>query len=349
MEQPNQSSTPSTDPPSGPTPEEPRKDAPAANSLDAEPGTTPEPAASSETNLTTADNKPVKKPNAFKVFLKRFNLYFLLFVFIVIIAGAITIVSYLNSKKAAPTPSISTQELNQDTLKQLQNSDATVGGSGQTLTVQGNAIFAGQILAKNDLGVAGSIVTNSLKAGTEITVPQITVSAKSNLNDTQIANLQVSGSTTVQGPLTLQRDLNVAGTSSFNGPVTIGQLNVTNLTMSGNSSLRILNHIAFPGASPGRSINPSVLGSGGTATIGGSDTTGTINISTGNNPTPGCFARMTFSQKFASEPHVIVSPVGSAAAQAQYYVDRDASGFSICSANAAPARAVFAYDYFITQ
>lgn len=341
MEQPNKT----------PSPEEPRSDAPPSNSLDSDPGTLDSQAsASAETNLSASEHpSPVKKVSPIKRFLKRFNLYFLLFVFIMVIAGAITIVSYLNSRKAPPAPSIATQELNQETLKELQNTDASVGGSGQTLTVQGNAVFAGQILAKNDLGVAGAIVTNTVRAGTEITVPQITVSARSNLNDTQVANLQVSGSTTVQGPLTLQRDLSVAGSSSFNGPVTINQLNVTNLTMSGNSSLRVLNHIAFPGASPNRTLNTAVLGGGGTASVSGSDTTGTININTGNNPTPGCFTRLTFAQRFNGTPHVLVTPVGSGAGQTQFYVDRDATGFSVCTTNAAPARATFAYDYFVTQ
>ena len=147
----------------------------------------------------------------------------------------------------------------------------------------------------------------------------------------------------------MQRDLNVAGSSSFSGPVTINQLNVTNLTMSGNSSLRILNHIAFPGASPSRSINNGVLGGGGTSTVNGSDTTGTININTGSGPVAGCFTRLTFAVKFTSPPHVIVSPVGVGAGQTQYYVERDTNGFSVCTASPAPANAVFAFDYFVTQ
>jgi len=92
-----------------------------------------------------------------------------------------------------------------------------------------------------------------------------------------------------------------------------------------------------------------VLGNGGTLSIDGSDTTGTINVSTGNNPTAGCFGRITFNVKFTNKPHVIVSPIGGAAGQTQFYVDRDTSGFSICTVNAAPANQVFAYDYFVTN
>lgn len=291
-----------------------------------------------------AGGKPPKKPNAFKKFFKRVNLYLLIFVLIVVVAGAVAIVSYLNSKKAPVSPTIATQTLTQDTLSQLANSDATVGGAGQTLTVQGNAIFSGQVLIRSDLNVAGAI-----KVGTEVTVPQLTVSAKTNLNDTQINSLQVANNTTMQGTLTLQKDLNVGGTAAFSGPITASQITVTNLILSGNASLKVPNHIAFPGAAPTRTINNATLGSGGTASVDGSDTAGTVNVNTGGSPAAGCFVDVTFNKKFTSAPHVVLTPVGAGAGQTQYYVTRTTSGFSVCTDNAAPANQTFAYDYFITQ
>lgn len=296
-----------------------------------------------------ADDKPPKKLSGFKKFMKRFNLYLLLFIFIVVIAAAITIVSYLNSKKAPVAPGIATQQLNQDTLKQLANSDVTVGGSGQTLTVQGSAVFSGQVLTKADVGIAGTLVVNNVKVGTDLTTQQLTVAGKSNLNDAQTNALQVGGAATLQGIVTLQKDLNVAGTSTFSGPMTASQITVTKLIMSGNAVLQVPNHIAFTGASPTRSINNAVLGAGGTASINGSDTTGTININSGSNPVAGCFTTITFNQKFVSQPHILISPFGSAAGQTQYYVDRTTTGFSVCTVNAAPANQVFGYDYFVTQ
>jgi hypothetical protein len=322
----------------------------AGGSLEApEDGQAPKPETDDQSTAVASQTpdtggKPGKQPSGIKTFFKKVNIYLLAFVLIVIIAGAVTIVSYLNGKKAPPAPEVATQELNEDVLKQLANSDATVGGSGQTLTVQGNAIFSGQILAKQDLGVSGTI-----QAGAGIVVPQITVSGQSNLAEVQINSLQVANNTTMQGILTLQRDLNVAGSAAFNGPVTIGQLTVNRLIMSGNASLQIPNHISFPGASPGRTVNPSVLGAGGTASVSGSDTTGTINISTGNGTVPGCFATVNFNQRFTSTPHVLVSPVGAGAGQTQFYTERSATGFSICTANAAPTGQAFAFDYFVTQ
>lgn len=290
------------------------------------------------------DGKPPKQPNALKKFFKRFNVYLLLFLLIVVIAGVVTAVSYLNSKKAPKSPSVATQNLTQDALKQLANSDATVGDTGQTLTVQGNAVFSGAVLVRSDLNVAGTI-----KLGGPLSVPQLTVSGTTNLGSTQINTLQVAAGTTLQGVVTVQNDLNVGGTAAFSGPVTAGQITVTKLIMSGNAQLQVPNHIAFTGASPGRSINPNVLGAGGSASINGSDTTGTVNINTGNNPTAGCFISVTFAKAFASNPHVLISPVGAAAGLTQYYVTHSTTGFSVCTNNAAPANQAFGYDYFITD
>jgi cytoskeletal protein CcmA (bactofilin family) len=290
------------------------------------------------------DGKPPKKPNAIKKFFKRFNVYLLLFVLIVVVAGVVTAVSYLNSKKAPKTPTVATQNLTQDALKQLANSDATVGDSGQTLTVQGNAIFSGQVLIRSDLNVAGTI-----KVGQPVTFQQLTVTGSTNLGTTQINGLQVANGTTLQGAVTVQNDLNVGGATSFSGPVTAGQITVTKLIMSGNAQLQVPNHISFPGASPGRSINPTVLGAGGSASINGSDTTGTVNINSGNNPAAGCFISVTFSKAFTSNPHVLITPVGAAAGQTQYYVTHSTTGFSVCTNNAAPANQAFGYDYFITD
>ena len=292
---------------------------------------------------STTDAKPPKKPNALKQFFKRFNIYFLLFLLVVIIAGAVATVSYLNSKKTPKAPSIATQTLSQDALKQLANSDATVGDTGQTLTVQGNAVFSGQVLVRSDLGVAGSITL-----GGTFTVANLVVSNTANLGTTQISSLQVAQGATFQGLLTVQNGLDVAGSTAFSGPVTVGQLTVSKLTMSGTSQLEIPNHIAFTGASPGRTISAGVLGAGGSGSVNGSDTTGTINLNTGSGPAAGCFVKLTFNKPYANTPHVLVSPIGSAAGQTNYYVDRDTTSFSLCTNNAPPANQVFAFDYFVT-
>ncbi|HSX06535.1 MAG TPA: hypothetical protein VLG92_02350 [Candidatus Saccharimonadia bacterium] len=293
---------------------------------------------------TATNGKPAKKQNPLKQFLKRFNVYLLLFGLVVLLAVVVSVVGFLNGKKTPKTPSANTQTLSADTLKQLANSDATVGDTGQTLTIQGNAIFSGQVLIRSDLNVAGTI-----KLGGELSIPALTVSNTSNLNTVQANTLQVAQGSTFQGTVTIQHDLNVGGAAAFSGAVTIGQLTVNNLTMAGNAQLTVPNHIAFTGASPGRQFFPNVTGAGGSASINGSDTTGTINVNTGSGPTAGCFMTITFNRPFTNTPHVLVSPVNIGAGQTEYYVTRSTTQFSICTANAPPANSVMAYDYFITD
>lgn len=298
-------------------------------------------AAKAETKA--AEDPSAKKISPIKKFFRKVNVYFLIFLMIVAVAGVIAAVNYLNSQKPQADPNIATQSLSQDALKQLANTDATVGNASQTLNIQGNAIIAGQTLARGNLNVAGNF-----QSGGPITAPSITISGAANLGTAQINSLQVATDVAIQGKTTV-RDLNVSGASSFSGPMTASQITVSQLILSGNAVLRIPNHISFTGPSPGRSISAGVLGAGGTASINGSDTTGTININTGANPQPGCFAQITFAQKFSNQPHVLVSPVGAGAGQLQYYVDRNQTSFSICTNNAAPANQVFAFDYFVTN
>jgi len=298
-------------------------------------------AASAPTPETAAVSE--KKISPIKQFFRKVNIYFLIFALILVIAGAVTAVNYLNSQKAPPEVSIAAQQLTEDALKQLANTDATVGSTSQTLTIQGSAVIAGQTLMRGNLNVAGNLQT-----GGSIQGPSLTVSGPTNLNDTQINSLQVATNTAIQGNTTL-RDLNVAGTASFGGAVTASQITVSRLILSGNATLQIPNHISFTGPSPGRTINAGVLGGGGTASVSGSDTTGTININTGGNTQAGCFVQISFNQRFTNQPHVLVSPVGAAAGQIQYYVNRDNGSFSLCTNNAAPANQAFAFDYFVTN
>ncbi|MDB5162704.1 MAG: hypothetical protein JWN28_311 [Candidatus Saccharibacteria bacterium] len=292
---------------------------------------------------STPTDPTAKKVSPLKKFFKKINVYLLIFIILVVVAAAIAAVNYLNSQKAPVEPTIASQELTEDALKDLANTDASVGSASQTLTIQGNAIISGQTLMRGNLNVAGNI-----QSGGSIQGPSLTISGASNLGQAQINSLQVATNVAVQGSTTL-RDLNVAGTSSFSGPITASQITVTRIIMSGNAVLQIPNHISFTGASPSRTANASVLGSGGTASINGSDTTGTVSINTGNNPTPGCFVRVNFQQSFSNAAHVLISPVGAGAGATDYYVDRNNSGFSICTVNASPANQAFAFDYFVTN
>lgn len=289
------------------------------------------------------DTTEVKKQSAVRRFFKKMNVYILLFLLVVAVAAVIATVTYLNSQKEPVSPTLASQELTEEALRQLANTDASVGGTNQTLTIQGNAIIDGQTLMRGDLNLAGNF-----QSGGSIQGPTLTISGTSNLGQAQINTLQVASNTAIEGNTTL-RDLSVAGSSTFNGPMTASDITVTRLVLSGNATLQVPNHISFIGPTPGRSINQPALGSGGSASVSGSDTAGTVNINTGNGPAAGCMIRLSFNQRFSNMPHVIISPIGSAAGRTQYYVDRDQTGFSICAAAPAPANQAFAFDYFITN
>lgn len=293
-------------------------------------------------DLNALDAPEEKKLSPIKRFFKKVNVYLLSFVLLFIVVGAVTIVNFLNSTQEEQAAELASQELTQETLQQLANTDASVGNESQTLTIQGNAVIAGQSLMRGNVNIAGNLQTGGTIQG-----PSLTISGSTSLGDTQANTLQVASNAAVQGTTTL-RDLAVSGASTFSGPISASQITVTRLIMSGNASLEIPNHISFTGASPSRNIDTGVLGSGGSASIDGSDTAGTVNISTGNGPKSGCFVRITFQQAYTRQPHVIISPVGNAAGRLEYYVDRSTTSFSICTANTPTANQTFAFDYFVT-
>jgi cytoskeletal protein CcmA (bactofilin family) len=291
------------------------------------------------------DQPTEKKVSPIKRLFRKINVYLLIFILLIVVGGAVTAVNYFNSQNAAPAPNIATQELTQDALKQLANTDATVGGASQSLTIQGNVIVAGQTLMRGNLDVAGSFQT-----GGNIQGPSLTIAGAANLGATQINSLQVATNTAIQGSTTL-RDLNVAGTASFSGAVTASQITVTKLILSGNAVLQVPNHISFTGPPPNRTIvGTSMLGAGGSVSVNGSDTSGTININTGNGANgTGCIVRINFNQAFASQPRVLVSPINEAAGKMQFYVTRNNTSFSLCTANAPDSNSVLAFDFFVTN
>lgn len=282
-----------------------------------------------------------KKLPFFKRLIHGTNIYLLLFILLLIIAGIIATAVYLSSKKASDS-SVPTQTLSQDALKQLATSDVTVGQPKQTLSVQSNAIFAGKVLVRDSLEVAGTI-----QVGGSLNVPGITVSGNSIFEQIQInKGLSVAGDTSVQGQMTVAKNLTVGGGGTFGGAVSAPQINVNTLQLNGN--LTLTKHIAAGGATPGRS-NGDALGGGGTTAVSGSDIAGSVNVNTGSGPGAGCFLTVNFTTKYNSTPRVIVTPVGSAAANLAYYTNRTTSSFSICAANTPPSNASFGFDYFVVE
>lgn len=299
-------------------------------------------ASSEATKSTSEGSGNHSSSNKPRRFTGKFNIYLLGFILVIIIAGAIVLVTALSGRNAAKQEekTIATQTLDKNTLDQLANTDATVGDPKQVLSIQSNAVFAGKVLVRDSLDVAGTI-----RVGGALTLPGITVSGESNFDQVQVnKTLNIGGDASILGQLTVKKNISSSGSATFGGPLTAPQITTSNLQLIGD--LNVTRHIAAGGATPGRT-NGGALGSGGTASVSGSDTAGNVNINSGSGASAGCFVTVNFAQKFNSTPSVLLTPVGSGAAGLNYYVNRSTSSFSICVASAPPSNASFGFDYFV--
>lgn len=284
-----------------------------------------------------AEKKAVKKNNKVRQLISHLNIYLLVFILIIVLAAGFTIVSIQRNKTVDTIASINTQELSPEELSKLSTSNSSVGDPKQTLTVESNAIFSGKVLVRDSLDVAGG-----LKIGGSISIVGLTVSGTSALDQIQGNSLNISGDTNLQGQLAVQRGLTVSGGASFGGPISAPQITVQSFQIAGD--LQISRHIDAGGGTPGKS-DGGALGSGGTSSVSGTDTAGTITINTGGGPGPGCFLTVNFAQPFNETPHVVVTPVGAGGAGLNYYINRTTNGFSLCTTNAAPGGTSFSFDY----
>lgn len=269
------------------------------------------------------------------------NLYLYIYVLVVIAAGLIVAVAFMYNK-SPKTKKVTTKSLTSQQLAQLQGPTTIVGDSKQTLDIQSNTVFEGAILARSNLDVAGT-----LKVGGPLSIPSLNVSGPGIFGPLQVnQTLGVAGDVTLQGQVSLQKNLNVQGSASIAGSLSAGTLSVSNLQLNGD--LTLSRHLIGAGGVPGRT-NGTALGSGGTSNIGGSDSAGTVTISTGTSPPAGCFTTVNFAQKYASTPHVVISASNSSAGSLDYYTNRSNTGFSICTASTPTASTTYVFDYVVIQ
>jgi cytoskeletal protein CcmA (bactofilin family) len=295
----------------------------------------------STTDGASGEDKPIKPPSGIKHLLRKIDIYLIGTILLIVIAAGFLAVSYLNSKKPPKPTTVNSTSLSPNALKAVAGSNVTINNSSQTLTIQGSAIFSGQVLMRGNLSVAGNI-----QVGGGLTVATLTVTNSANIASAQINSLQVAKGLVVQGTTNLT-SLTVSAASTFNQPITASQITVTNLILSGNATLTVPDHLSFPGPTPSRTYNAGILGSGGSASVTGSDTSGVINVNTGNGPSAGCFITVSFAQKFANLPKVIIGPVDAGAGQSGYYITKTINSFTVCMSSP-PANQVFEFDYFVS-
>ncbi len=282
--------------------------------------------ATTAVNLTDVNQdttpSPVKTPNKILGNLSmRWSIYSLIFA--VLMTGVATVTWYLyksqNQQQSIPTA----QNLTPNQLNNLANANNTIGNSNQILTVQSNAIFNNQVLVRGQLQVAGILQTSQVQVN---------------------QHLAVTGDTAIQGTLTVQNNLSVSGSGSFAGALSTPQLTTNSLQLSGD--LVIGHHIVTNGSIP-TSNTGSAAGSGGTTSVNGSDTSGTITINTGSSPVAGCYIAVKFASLYSNTPHILLTPVGATSASLNYYVTRTTNGFDVCAANTPQGGQSYVFDYFV--
>jgi len=268
------------------------------------------------------------------------NIYLVMFVFIVIIAGMITYIGIRNNSKIDDQGKINSQDLSSQAINDITSNNTQIGDPKQTLTIASNSVFNGKVLFRDSIDVAGTI-----KVGGALSLPGITVSGNSSFESVSIASsLAIAGDTNISGNLVVQKSLTVSGGASFGGAISASQLNIDRLTL--NQDVLFNRHIRTGGGVPGVSTG-GAAGGGGTSSISGSDTAGTVTINVGGSPSSGTLASINFVNGFESEPHVVITPVGSAAGNLSWFISRTSSGFTINSNNAPAGSTSFSFDYVV--
>ena len=135
--------------------------------------------------------------------------------------------------------------------------------------------------------------------------------------------------------------LTVTGNASIGG----------NLTVTGNTTtndLIITNHLISQGPTPTITALPAA-GTNATATITGTDLSGTITITTGANSTAGDLVNVTFNKKYgAGNLEILITPNSKNSAQLLVYPDQETiSGFKSAVVNSPQANSTYIFNYLV--
>ena len=273
----------------------------------------------------------------------------------ILAANAVIIAVVMKSQADAQDAAVKNGvTISSDVLDKLGVSRNPVGNAETQLTVGPNAVFNGKVTMAGDTTIGGQLTLNSKFSAGEASL------SKLQAGDTQLQQLNVNGDGTITN-LNLRKDLQVAGTTRLQGQLTVNQLTTinNNLNVAGSlaiggslsvrnfqvSTLTVTGHLLSSGSAPGVSSGGGV-GSNGTVSISGNDTAGTVAVNTGVGAGNGLLAQVSFRQKYTNTPHVVVTPVGHAVPG--LYINRTSSGFTI-SVEGGLSPAGYAFDYVIVQ
>ena len=108
------------------------------------------------TQETVTNYKPPKKPfgQRIKDSILKVNVYVLLFLAVLALAGFAAFISYRTSKDAEQNANVLGQDLSAEELAKINQSETSVGDAKQTLTIASNAIFDAFVLRSSAAFVA---------------------------------------------------------------------------------------------------------------------------------------------------------------------------------------------------
>lgn len=252
---------------------------------------------------------------------------------LVLLAGLGVVI--MTVRKPETTITINTQSLDNGTLNQLTNA----GGSEakQQLTISPETLFKESIIVQGSAEVQQDLTVNNV----------LTVRGQTNLQGpvaidqeaTLRSNLTVGGSAAIGGNLSVTGSITAASLSV--GTISISTVNVA-------SDVSFGGHLIPNGATP--SARPSVAASGGSVTVSGNDTAGTIVINVGSGATlSGELAIITFNKAFNATPKVQLTPINTSASSLNYYATRSASFFTINTSTSPTNGTSYVFDYLVTQ
>lgn len=273
---------------------------------------------------------------------------------VILILNAVVIAFLMKGQADAVSEAQQNVTVNLDALNKLGVDRNPSGGAETILTIGPNTKFNGKVAVAGDVSMSGQLNLNNtltasaanlskVQAGT-VAASQLSVNGDGTMISLKLQKeLAVAGTTRIQGQLTVDQlvtvnnNVNVVGSLAIGGALSVRNFQVNTLTVAG--------HLITTGAAPSVSAGAGA-GSNGTVSISGNDTSGTIAINTGINAGGGTLVNLSFQTKYATTPHVVVSPVGRAVNG--FYINRTSNGFSISTAEALPPGG-FAFDYVVTQ
>lgn len=146
---------------------------------------------------------------------------------------------------------------------------------------------------------------------------------------------------------TLQAQAATFGSLNVSGTATIENLTVTGLATVHN--LAVGGHIITTGGQP--TDEPQVaVGRGASVSVDGTDTLGTITITTGSDPKAGEMTRIIFSEVYGKAPRVVLSASNDNAAGMRFYKGvTTPDGFMLNFKDAPQANTTYTIDYFIGE